>query len=54
MYRVLYIMDLFDFHGSFLYNLPSIVGDNPVVIAANKVCTRFSYLIMCLYTLMVS
>ncbi|KAG5175010.1 P-loop containing nucleoside triphosphate hydrolase protein [Tribonema minus] len=34
---VVYLVDLFDFHGSFLYNLPNIVGDNPVIIAANKV-----------------
>jgi 30S ribosome assembly GTPase len=34
---IVYIVDIFDFHGSFLYNLPKIVGENPVVIAANKV-----------------
>jgi 30S ribosome assembly GTPase len=34
---VVVLLDLFDFHGSLLYNLPRVVGDNPVLIAANKV-----------------
>mmetsp|Transcript_5854 Transcript_5854/g.8786 ORF Transcript_5854/g.8786 Transcript_5854/m.8786 type:complete len:423 (+) Transcript_5854:166-1434(+) len=34
---VVYLVDLFDFHGSFLMDLPNIVGRNSVVIAANKV-----------------
>lgn len=34
---IVYLVDLFDFHGSFLYNLPKIIGENPIIIAANKV-----------------
>ncbi len=33
---VVCLVDIFDFHGSLLYNLPRIVGDNPVLIAVNK------------------
>ncbi|CAM9940117.1 unnamed protein product, partial [Discosporangium mesarthrocarpum] len=33
---VVYLVDLFDFHGSFLYNLPRIIGDNPVMVGGNK------------------
>ncbi len=34
---IVYIVDLFDFHGSFLYSMPRIIGDNPVLILANKI-----------------
>jgi len=34
---VIYLIDLFDFQGTFLNNLDEIVGSNPVVLAANKV-----------------
>ncbi len=34
---IVYIVDLFDFHGSFLYSIPRIVGDNPVLVIANKI-----------------
>ena len=33
---VVCLVDIFDFHGSLLYNLPRIVGENPVLIAVNK------------------
>lgn len=33
---VVCLIDIFDFHGSQLYNLPRIVGDNPVLVAVNK------------------
>ncbi|CAM9163867.1 unnamed protein product, partial [Ectocarpus sp. 12 AP-2014] len=34
---IIYLVDLFDFHGTFLYNLPKITGNNPVIVAGNKV-----------------
>lgn len=34
---VLCLVDLFDLHGSLLPNLRQIAGDNPIVIAANKI-----------------
>eukprot|EP00903_Cladosiphon_okamuranus_P021077 g19362.t1 len=34
---IIYLVDLFDFHGTFLYNLPRITGNNPVLVAGNKV-----------------
>ncbi|CAM9421408.1 unnamed protein product, partial [Heterosigma akashiwo] len=34
---VVYLTDLFDFSGSLLWNLNRIVGDNPVMLAVNKV-----------------
>ncbi|CAM9575917.1 unnamed protein product [Ectocarpus sp. 4 AP-2014] len=34
---IIYLVDLFDFHGTFLYNLPKITGNNPVLVAGNKV-----------------
>jgi len=33
---VVYLTDLFDFSGSLLWNLHKIVGDNPVMLAVNK------------------
>ena len=33
---VVCLVDIFDFHGSLLYNLPRVVGDNPVLVAVNK------------------
>lgn len=33
---VVCLVDIFDFHGSLLYNLPRIVGSNPVLVAVNK------------------
>eukprot|EP00624_Nannochloropsis_granulata_P001154 evm.model.NODE_1531_length_19035_cov_17.377516.6 len=33
---VVCLVDIFDFHGSLLYNLPRIVGENPVLIVVNK------------------
>eukprot|EP00466_Bigelowiella_natans_P000155 jgi/Bigna1/66100/fgenesh1_pg.1_\ len=34
---VIFVVDLFDFHGTFLNDLEEIVGGNPVILAANKV-----------------
>jgi len=33
---VCYVVDVFDFHGSFLSDLTSVVGRNPVILALNK------------------
>ena len=33
---ICYVCDVFDFHGTFLPDLTTLVGDNPVVLAVNK------------------
>lgn len=33
---ICYVVDVFDFHGTFLPDLTMLVGDNPVVLAVNK------------------
>jgi hypothetical protein len=34
---VCYVVDVFDFHGSFLADMAEVVGRNPVILALNKV-----------------